>query len=212
VTSDSKGKHFPQYLSQLADHLDKERVTVLDELKSLSKNIDHIKEIVAMQQSYAKVMGVTEAVKPTELVEDAVRLNLAALERHGVHLQREYEENLPTIVVEKHKVLQILVNLIGNAKYACDDSGRQDKKVVLRATKAHDAINISIIDNGVGIPEENLTRIFNHGFTTRKQGHGFGLHNGALTAKEIGGSLRAQSDGPGKGAAFTLELPLQPKS
>jgi signal transduction histidine kinase len=69
-------------------------------------------------------------------------------------------------------------------------------------------LRISVIDNGIGIPAENRTRIFNHGFTTRKDGHGFGLHSGALAATEMGGSLSVHSDGPMTGAAFTLELPL----
>jgi signal transduction histidine kinase len=99
---------------------------------------------------------------------------------------------------------------VRNAKYACDDSGCSDKRMVVRVAKARDRVKISIIDNGVGIPPENLTRIFNHGFSTRKNGHGFGLHSGALAAKEMGGALIAQSEGPGQGASFTLELPLQP--
>jgi signal transduction histidine kinase len=63
----------------------------------------------------------------------------------------------------------------------------------------------------VGIPAENLTRIFNHGFTTRKDRHGFGLHSGALAAAQLGGSLTVRSDGLGRGAAFILELPLMPE-
>ena len=70
---------------------------------------------------------------------------------------------------------------------------------------------ISVADNGIGIPAENLTRIFAHGFTTRKHGHGFGLHSSALAASEMGGALRVQSDGHGCGATFTIELPLSPK-
>jgi signal transduction histidine kinase len=103
------------------------------------------------------------------------------------------------------------VNLIRNAKYACDDSGRQDKQIILRVANGNGSIKISVIDNGVGIPAENMARIFNHGFTTRENGHGFGLHSGALAAKEIGGNLIAFSEGPGRGATFTLELPVQPK-
>jgi two-component system NtrC family sensor kinase len=60
----------------------------------------------------------------------------------------------------------------------------------------------------VGIAPENLTRIFSHGFTTRTDGHGFGLHSAALAAQQMGGRLTAQSDGPGRGATFTLELPV----
>jgi C4-dicarboxylate-specific signal transduction histidine kinase len=117
---------------------------------------------------------------------------------------------LPEVIVERHKVLQILVNLIRNAKYACDESGRRDKRLVVRVTSGDGCVKISTTDNGIGIPPENLTRIFNHGFTTRKDGHGFGLHSGALAAKEMGGTLVAQSDGPGTGASFTLSLPLAP--
>ena len=131
-----------------------------------------------------------------------------ALQRHQVKLIREFAET-PPILVQKHKVLQILVNLIRNAKHACDDTGRLDKQIILRVTSASGRIKISVIDNGVGIPVENLTQIFGHGFTTRKEGHGFGLHSSALAAKEMGGSLTAFSEGPGQGATFTLDLPLQ---
>jgi len=109
--------------------------------------------------------------------------------------------------VEKHKVLQILVNLIRNARHACEDSGHPEKRLTIQVRKSASVVRISVTDNGVGIPAENLTRIFNHGFTTRKSGHGFGLHSGAIAARETGGLLTAHSDGPGKGATFTLELP-----
>ena len=114
--------------------------------------------------------------------------------------------------MEKHKVLQILVNLIRNSKYALDEGGRPDRQVTVRVAKNGGGfVRVSVIDNGVGIPPQNLTRIFEHGFTTRKNGHGFGLHSGALAAKELGGTLTAHSDGPGKGATFVLELPVEPK-
>ena len=163
-----------------------------------------------MQQSYARVSGVKEIVNINYLVEDSLRMNVNALDRHGVELIREFED-VPLINIDKHKVLQILVNLVRNAKYACEDSGRADKRLTVRVAKGGEWLNISVIDNGVGVPQENLTRIFNHGFTTRKDGHGFGLHSGALAAKEMGGSLTVHSDGPGQGATFTLKLPSQPQ-
>ncbi len=209
MTTDPKGRQLPGYLSQLAEQLGRERQYAIQELELLRQNIEHIKDIVAMQQSYAKISGVTETVKVTALVEDALAMNLGALTRHGVELVREYSA-APLITVEKHKVLQILVNLIRNAKYACDDSGRKDKKMKLVVTATNSGVRIAVIDNGVGIPPENLKRIFNHGFTTRKNGHGFGLHSGALAAKELGGALTVHSDGAGQGATFTLNLPLQP--
>jgi len=184
----------------------------LQELEQLLKHIEHIKQIVAMQQSYAKVAGVIETINPTQLVDDAIHINGAALTRHDVQVRCEFDP-VPLIQTEKHRVLQILVNLIRNAKYALDESKRQDKLLTIKMGKNGGAhVKIQVVDNGVGIPAENLTRIFGHGFTTRSNGHGFGLHSSALAIKELGGSLTAHSDGIGKGATFTLLLPENPPS
>ena len=209
LTRDPNGQKIPAYLEDLAQFLTTEQALLLRETELVKKHIEHIKDIVTMQQSYAKVAGVTEIVKVADLVEDAVRMNAGALARHDVNLIRDFAD-APKIIVDKHKVLQILVNLIRNAKYACEDSTAPEKRLTIRIRTADEKVTIRVIDNGVGIPAENLNRIFNHGFTTRKTGHGFGLHSGALAAKEMGGQLSVQSDGTGKGATFTLELPLQP--
>jgi PAS domain S-box-containing protein len=185
-TNDPRGKQLSAYLSQLSEHLLVEKKTTIQELDSLVKNIEHIKDIVTMQQSYARVSGIKEIINIRELVEDGLNMNAGALGRHRVEIVREFE-NVPMINIEKHKVLQVLVNLIRNAKHACQDSDRPDKRLTVRVTNGAGRIKISVMDNGVGIPPENLTRIFNHGFTTRKDGHGFGLHSGALAAKEMSG-------------------------
>ncbi len=206
ITTDPKGRQLPAYLAQLSEHLLAEQKAATQELDLLCGHIEHINDIVAMQQTYAKVSGVKEIINLNELVEDSLRMNEGALLRDNVHIVREFETVRP-LNVEKHKVLQILVNLIRNAKHACHDSNRPDKQLTLRITNGGDRVNVSVIDNGIGIPAENLNRIFNHGFTTRKDGHGFGLHSGALAAKELGGSLAGLSDGPEQGATFTLALP-----
>jgi PAS domain S-box-containing protein len=208
LANDPKGKQLLDYLSNLAAHLAQEQEEILQEAGSLAKKIMHIKEIVAMQQNYAKSPGIQESLSGADLLEDAVRMNIGSIERHHVKLIREYAE-VPPILMEKHKVLQILVNVIRNAKYACDNSGREDKQITLRIANGDNSVKISVTDNGVGIPAENMTRIFNLGFTTKKNGHGFGLHSGALAAKELGGKLVAFSDGPDRGATFTLELPVK---
>jgi hypothetical protein len=206
-TNDPNGKKLPNYITQLASALNEERDLILREVDSLSGNISHIKEIVTMQQTYAKSAGVIETLKVTDLVEDAIRMNAGAMNRHQVKIVCEFAE-VPAIPTDRHKILQILVNVLRNAKYACDDSGRSDKQITVRIHHGEGHVVISVADNGIGIPPENLTRIFNHGFTTRKDGHGFGLHSGALSAKELGGSLVVSSEGTGKGATFTLDLPL----
>src|SRR6185436_15227083 len=165
------------------------------------------KEIVAMQQNYAKVSGVYENLAATELVEDALRLNLAAFERHHIELVREFDKNTPAVCVDRHKVLQVLINLLRNAKHAMEDVEKRGRRMVIRVGMASsDRVKIVVRDNGVGISPEDLNKIFNHGFTTKKDGHGFGLHSGANAAKEMGGSLKGHSEGPGLGAEFTLEL------
>jgi C4-dicarboxylate-specific signal transduction histidine kinase len=209
ITNDSRGKHVPAHLAQLAEHLQAEQETNVRELELLRRNVEHIKRIVAIQQNNAAFGGVKEMVNVADLVEDSLRMKESALSRHQVEVVREFEP-VPTLNVEKLRLLQILVNLLRNAKLACQHSERTDKRLTVRVANGEGRIRISVIDNGVGIPSDNLTRIFNHGFTTRKDGHGFGLHSGALAAKEMGGSLTVHSDGAGLGATFTLELPCQP--
>ena len=130
------------------------------------------------------------------------------LTREGIKVQREID-SMPPIEIDRHKVLQILGNLVRNAKNACDESGRTDNILTIRVVADEVRVRFSVIDNGVGIAEENLPRLFTHGFTTRPSGHGFGLHSSALTARELGGSLCAYSDGRGCGARFVLDLPRE---
>ncbi|HTL17246.1 MAG TPA: PAS domain-containing protein [Patescibacteria group bacterium] len=208
LTTDPKGKIIPEYLATVADELAEEHQKLIAKMDSVGANIEHIKEIVAMQQNYAKVSGVYENLPVVALVEDALRMNIAAFDRHGIELAREFDENLPSVCVDRHKVLQILINLVRNAKYAMESQDGPLKRMTVRVAMASpDSVRISIADNGIGIAPEHLTRIFNHGFTTKKDGHGFGLHSGANAAKEMGGTLSAQSAGLGKGAEFILELP-----
>jgi len=203
------GAKLISFLEALFVILKKERDTVQYEVDALTKNVEHIKKIVSMQQTYAKVSGVIEIVNPVELIEDSLRMHEAAFQRHAVKIVRDYSDT-PKIAIDRHKVIQILVNLFSNAKYACDFNDPANRVIQVRLRSVEpERIRIEVIDNGMGIAEENVTRIFSYGFTTRKSGHGFGLHSGALAAKDLGGSLHATSKGAGKGAAFILELPLE---
>jgi signal transduction histidine kinase len=206
LDGDPRGRQLLGFLSQLSEHLLAEQMVSAKELNTLSQNIDHIKEIVAMQQTYARSSDVEEAIHVGDLVEDSLR-KMSSQHRHGLEVVREFGD-VPTAQLDKHKVMQILLNLLNNARQACEESGRAHKRLTLRLGSGNGRISVAVMDNGVGIAAENLTRIFNHGFTTRQRGHGFGLHSAALAAKQMGGLLRAQSDGVGLGATFTLELPL----
>ena len=134
-----------------------------------------------------------------------MRIHAGALTRLDVVIIREFAD-LPPIQADKHKLLQILVNVISNAKHAMAD--RPVKRLTLKVEASDgEGIRVSVRDTGYGIAAENMTRIFAHGFTTKSDGHGYGLHSSALAAKEMKGSLRVHSDGVGRGAVFTIELP-----
>jgi len=209
LTQDEKGKLLPGYLNQLVDAIALEQQGMSDELAQLSKSVDHIKDIVATQQSYAGANSLMEPLHISELLEDALRMNSGALTRHHVTVVKEYGE-VPQVMGDKHRLLLILINLISNAKYAMSDLSNRPRQMTLGVKIVDDAtLQVSVKDDGEGIAPENMTRIFAHGFTTRKEGHGFGLHSCALAAIEMNGHLTAYSDGPGKGAQFTLQIPLK---
>lgn len=208
LREDEKGKLLPDYLNQLVEAIAVEQQGLTDELAQLSKSVDHIKDIVSTQQSYAGVSSVLEPVQISALMEDALRMNSGALNRHHVTVVKEYAQ-VPQIMADKHRLLLIMVNLISNAKYAMSSLSDRPRQMTLSIqTVENDILQISVKDEGEGIPAENMARIFTHGFTTRKEGHGFGLHSCALAAIEMNGRLTAHSDGPGKGALFTLQIPL----
>ena len=208
LADDERGRQIPAYLQRLAEHLEKEQADMRKELHELVMNVEHIKEIVATQQNYARVLGVSEVVELSEVMEDAIKIHGGSYERHAIKLVREYDA-LPQMTLDKHKVMQILINFLSNAKYACDAGGKDEKIVSIRIKRMNEErVRMEVADNGIGIAPENVTRIFSQGFTTRKGGHGFGLHSGALAAKDLGGVISAQSEGIGQGATFILELPI----
>jgi signal transduction histidine kinase len=210
LTTDEKGRQLPGYFKILAKELGDENAAVLNELNNLARGIDHIKEVVQFQQDFAKSSTFCQLADPASLLEDALRINMLSLERHNVEIVRELE-NLGEINIDKHKVLQVLINLISNSKNAMK-SAAGERKMVLRLSKIQqpsgEFVRFQVTDTGVGIDGESLPRIFTHGFTTRPTGHGFGLHTSANAAREMNGTLTASSDGIGKGATFTLEIPI----
>ncbi len=212
-TEDEKGQRLPKFLQMLNDVLIQERNDLFHELELQRKNIEYIKVIIQTQQQQAKVLSgqetATEAVMG-DLIEDAIRVNLASYQKHGIEIIRELEE-LPAVKVDRHKLFQILMNLLNNASHAVRNSGSYDRQIKIQLGNAEEDFFISVEDNGYGIAKENLNRIFTHGFTTKRDGYGFGLHGSALAAKEMGGAISVFSDGPGKGATFKLTLPRSSK-
>ncbi|MHC4203276.1 MAG: two-component system sensor histidine kinase NtrB [Planctomycetota bacterium] len=209
MTNEERGQKIPTFLANLSKELVDEQQRCLEALEELTKHVQHVGDIIQLQQSHSKTKGLVEPTSIEEIVEDTLKINAEMITRNSVEVIREIPE-IPTLLLDRHKVLQILTNLISNAIYALSKSERDDRILKIQISEQKNGrLRIDVSDNGIGIPEENLTRIFEHGFTTKKKGHGFGLHSTALSANELNGSIKAHSDGPGKGAVFTVELPFK---
>lgn len=208
LAEDPRGRLVPKLVMEVVEQMIASQPDTQRELEHMVQNVDHIKQIVAMQQSYAKAGGVMQTLNPAGLFEEATRLAQASADRHGVRIT-PFLSVVPEMETDRHQVLQILVNFITNAVQAVKHQPDGNRRVSLRLVPEADRIKFVVEDNGAGIPAENLQKIFQHGFSTRKDGHGFGLHSGAIAARNLGGTVQVFSVGPGHGARFTLELPLR---
>jgi PAS domain S-box-containing protein len=209
LSENPQGRKLPGFLVALSEHLVEEREVMSREVLALTQSVDHIKSIVSMQQRHARTAATVEQLSVPQLIDEALRLHAVFFDRLGITIVREYAD-VPEVLVDRHKLLQILINLLSNARHTLVDSNRPDKRLVIRIRRADDGRNllIEVEDNGGGIAPEYLPRMFTQGFTTKKTGHGFGLHISALAASEMKGRLSCTSPGTGQGATFTLELPM----
>jgi two-component system, NtrC family, sensor kinase len=207
LTQDERGKRLPEYLCSLAAAVEKEQEQVVGELMQVKRNVEHVKTIVSRQQSHAKGKSVVETFACHEVVDDAIQVAITPQVADRIQVVREYQTLAP-VTSDRHKLMQIFVNLLGNAKHAVNNHTGGDKRIVARIGEGRDdRMFVEIEDNGYGIAPENLARVFSHGFSTKSDGHGFGLHGSMAAARELGGTLSVHSEGPGKGARFRLELP-----
>jgi signal transduction histidine kinase len=203
--SGGKGRLIPSYLGDLAQMLTLERDQIAAELRRMRASVDYITDIITVQQSHSRAGGMAEQLAICDLVDDAIRMQAPAMSRHGVRVLRDFETVAP-VSLDKTRITQILVNLVQNATQAMGDAeGEHVMHISVR--QETDCLCISVRDNGCGISAENLERMFSHGFTTKRNGHGFGLHSCAIAAREMGGNLTVHSEGGGKGATFTLRVP-----
>lgn len=211
ITSDKKGKMLPAFLNSLAGVLEKERDMLSSEIHGLIDHLEHINVTVNLQQRRARLGGGEGPLDVEEIIDEALKICNNSVTRYDIRLQRERAE-APMLQLDRHKIMQILVNLINNATRAVDDAGRPpDERIVNVERVIKDGrLIITVTDKGVGISEENMAKLFQYGFTTRKTGHGFGLHSCKILANEMEGHLIASSDGLGEGASFSLNLPARP--
>ena len=206
LQNDRRGREVRSYLTNLGENLCAENRTLHADTQAIVVHVEHIGKIVAAQQSYARRGGVTEEVDVAELVDKAIALNFT--DSTDVTITRDYQLT-PRLTLDRHKLIQILGNVLSNAHHALRDQTQGERMLTVRIhplTQGSFAIDVE--DSGTGIETAVLQRLFEFGFTTKKDGHGFGLHASANLAKELGGELCGHSDGPGRGARFSLRMPL----
>jgi PAS domain S-box-containing protein len=212
LSEDPRGKLVPNFLMQLSGCLEKERDLVRGELSTLVTGVEHIKQIINAQQSLAKHNTVLGSAKPHTIAETAISMQIGTMERASIDIVRCFAD-LPAVEIDQHKILQILINLLSNARHAVKNHITDGPRRITLAVESADpakpaSVRFIVADTGVGIAPENQAKLFAHGFTTKTEGHGFGLHSCANAATEMGGTLTCHSDGLGTGATFTLEVPV----
>jgi signal transduction histidine kinase/HAMP domain-containing protein len=208
VTNDPRATKLMQYFLILEDHLRSEHELINKNLQRLQDKVNIINEVIAAQQSYATGSMLLESLYLPDIIDDALRLQGDSADRHHIEIVKEYAEDIPLIPIQRTKMIHIIVNLYRNAKDALKDNPVDDKKILIQVTKENDKVVMRFSDNGCGIEPQHLKRIFNHGFTTKASGHGFGLHSCANYMSEMGGKIQVQSAGKGKGTSFVLEFPI----
>jgi PAS domain S-box-containing protein len=209
LANDPQGRNVPELLQRIANELFDERADILTEATSLRNNVSRIKDVISTQQTYAKAEYFVEEFRLNDVVDDAINIQLT----NAQYLQVDRDFGAaPTVSTQRTKLVMILMNILANARDAMATNPINERFLDVKTGIQKDGnVFVSIADNGEGILEENLIKIFTHGFTTKADGHGFGLHTCANMMTEMNGRLIAESDGPGQGSTFTMVFPPRPQ-
>ncbi|RMD73609.1 MAG: GHKL domain-containing protein, partial [Lentisphaerae bacterium] len=209
-SEDPRGKRIPHLLIEMGQRIQQEQAQLKSETGNLRNKIALIREVIQMQQSYAKAGLFEEEANVEQLVDDAIAIHSRALKQAQIKLNKKYRP-VPHIRVAKSKFVHVILNLIKNAEEAVSALPASERRIDVEIFPLENEICVKISDNGVGIDPEDLGRIFTHGFTTKATGHGFGLHSCANMIKEMGGRIEVESAGRGRGASFSVIVPQATK-
>ncbi|QQR79750.1 MAG: PAS domain-containing protein [Deltaproteobacteria bacterium] len=184
-------------------------------LQIIIKESDRVNHLITELLTFAKPKNLQMVpVNLNELLDATISLESLRTEKKTKFI-REYDPSIPPVLADPNSLKQVLINMIKNASEALPDKGgeirirsRIDNNYKIRESmgeRSSRMVVAEIMDNGVGIPKENLEKIFTPFFTTKDQGHGLGLAMSQRIINEHGGFLRMESQ-EGKGTTVQIIL------
>ena len=212
--SSSRGQQFLPFLKQLTQTSDQQKEDELKSMDVMAHQLDHITEIIALQQKYATQQSNTEEIQISQVIDDAMEMMKPAFDKRNIIVLEEVQPELPRIQNDPNKLVQIFMNLFKNSIESIDQclrapkEGYQGRVRVGVGTVGVDQLHIYVKDNGQGAEPESLKRAFEFGYSTKKRGSGFGLHDCANFIRFHKGTVELTSEGIGKGATITFTLPI----
>lgn len=207
LQEDPKGLQLIKYQIEVGRRLEKEQRKILEETHKMEQHIKLMRDVIFSQQEYARGGAFKQMTKLDELMNEVIQLEQFTMEKCGIRMVRNFH-SIPSVFISTNKVRYIFLHLLKNAREALERVDCERRIEVVIDQEQSGFVMVSISDNGEGIPEEDIVHIFNSGYTTKENGHGFGLHTCANAMAEMGGKIEVHSDGKGTGATFTLHFPV----
>ena len=206
VRHDEQGRHLPAYLKSLASRISRENNLLKEEIGRLQTGIVAARDLVERQKDHTRLAQFLEPVQLNDILRDAL---LAVPMGDDVQVVEAMDNALPKVHADRRKLMQVMVNLLSNARHALRVSGKTALTLQVRTFLHDDKVVLEIADNGCGIPPERIRRVFRRGNSAWAEGRGYGLYCSQQAAEEMGGELAAQSEGESSGATFRFALPLR---
>ncbi len=206
IATDPRGETLLEYYLELENVLQGENKEIIDSAERLIDRVNIIREAIEAQQSYSGLGVDEEELDLNRALKDSIVIHDELIRTHLVTVEKRFRA-MPLILANRTKLLYVFLNLIKNACEALLSLPAEERRLVISTTLSDDAIEIIFVDNGEGIAKGELERVFEHGYSHKDEGHGLGLHSSNKFILEMGGWVRAESAGPGKGATFTVHLP-----
>jgi signal transduction histidine kinase len=200
-----KGSKLIEYY-KLIEKLFGEEIDKTDNIVSeLDKKINLIIGILTTQQNYAGFSSTLESLDILKIIDDVLLMEKASLEKATVQIVKKIRK-VPNINAQKNKTMHVLINLIKNGKEAMMANDILRRVLTISVYDNFEYVVVEINDCGTGIASENTSRLFTYGFTTKSNGHGFGLYSCAQYMKEMNGLITAESAGLGLGSTMILKF------